>query len=147
MTLDKILEQWEQDAEIKTNDLDNASLETPKLHAKYIRLLTQAKLKLKSAQLDQKVLLRDKWLWYNGKMSQQRMEELDWDYDPLDGLKVMKGDMNYYYDSDPDIQKSEQKIIYYKTMVETLPDIVDNIKWRHQTIRNIINWRQFVDGS
>jgi len=39
----------------------------------------------------------------------------------------MKGDMDYYYDSDPEIQKSEEKIQYYKTLVETLTEIVSNL--------------------
>ena len=63
------------------------------------------------------------------------------------GLKVMKGDMAYYYDSDPEIQQSESKVVYYKTMVDTLREIIDNLKWRHQTIANVIRWRQFEAGS
>ena len=59
----------------------------------------------------------------------------------------MKGDMNYYYDSDIDIQKSEEVIEYYKTMVETLTEIVSNLNWRHQTIGNMIKWRMFEAGS
>ena len=63
------------------------------------------------------------------------------------GLKIMKGDMDYYYDSDPEIQKSEEKIQYYKTLVETLTEIVSNITWRHQTIGNMIKWKQFESGN
>ena len=97
--------------------------------------------------MDQKTLLKDKWLYYNGKMSQEEIEVRGWDYDPFDGLKVMKGDMDYYYDSDKDIQKSEEKITYYKTLVETLQEIVETLRWRHQTIGNIIKWKQFENGG
>ena len=55
--------------------------------------------------------------------------------------------MNYYYDADPEIQKSEEKIQYYKTIVDTLTEIIDNLKWRHQTISNIIRWKQFQSGN
>ena len=55
--------------------------------------------------------------------------------------------MDYYYDSDPEIQKSEEKIQYYKTILETLTEIVDSLKWRHQTIGNIIRWKQFEAGG
>jgi len=92
-------------------------------------------------------LLKDKWLYYNGKMSQEEIESRGWDYDPFEGLKVMKGDMDYYYDSDKDIQKSEEKITYYKTLVETLQEIVETLRWRHQTIGNIIKWKQFENGG
>jgi hypothetical protein len=55
--------------------------------------------------------------------------------------------MDYYYDSDPEIQKSEEKIIYHKTLIESLSNIVDTLKWRHQTIKNMIDWRKFEAGG
>jgi len=58
----------------------------------------------------------------------------------------MKGDLDHYYNSDPEIQESEAKITYYKTMVDTLKEIIDTLKWRHQTIGNMIKWKQFEAG-
>ena len=147
MQLDTILTMWEEDCKINGMKLDDVSRDTPNLHAKYLRLLTEAKLQLKRAELKQKSLLKEKWLYYNGKMSQEELEEKGWDPDPFNGLKVMKGEMDHYYDSDPEIQKSEELIEYWKTVRDTLIDIVDNIKWRHQTIGNMIRWRQFESGS
>ena len=74
------------------------------------------------------------------------METLGWEPDPFNGLKIMKGDMNYYYDSDPDIQASEDKIIYYTNLVDTLKEIIGNVTWRHQTIKNSIDWKKFESG-
>jgi c-di-GMP-related signal transduction protein len=145
--LNTVLSMWEEDCKINDMKLDDASRETPNLHAKYLRMLTEAKLNLKRAEFKQKTLLKDKWLYYNGKMSQEELEEKGWNPDPFNGLKVMKGEMEYYYDSDPEIQKSEELIEYWKTVKDTLTDIIDNIKWRHQTIRNMISWRQFESGS
>jgi len=147
MQLDTILTMWEEDCKINGMRLDDVSRDTPNLHAKYLRLLTEAKLQLKRAELKQKSLLKDKWLYYNGKMTQEELEERGWDPDPFNGLKVMKGEMEHYYDSDPEIQKSEELVEYWKTTKDTLIDIVDNIKWRHQTIRNMISWKQFEAGS
>ena len=137
---------WSRDSEIKMQ-LDESSRETPLLHAKYLELLSTTKLQLKRAEFQQKVLLKDKWLYYNGKMSQEDVVEKGWDPDPFDGLKILKGEMDYYYDSDPEIQKSEEKIQYYKTVIDTLEQIISNLNWRHQTIGNIIKWKQFESGS
>ena len=145
--LQQILEMWKEDSAIEWNHLDETSRITPALHAKYLELLAQAKLAKKRAEFKQKALLKDKWLYYNGKMSQEDIEEKGWVPDPFDGLKVLKGEMEHYYDSDPEIQQSEEKIVYWKTIIETLTDIIDNIKWRHQTIGNMIRWRQFESGS
>jgi c-di-GMP-related signal transduction protein len=145
--LNEILSMWEDDCKISNMKLDDTSRDTPNLHAKYLRYLTEAKLQLKRSELKQKSLLKEKWLYYNGKMSQEELEERGWDPDPFNGLKVLKGEMDHYYDSDPEIQKSEELIEYWKTTRDTLTDIIDNIKWRHQTIRNMISWRQFESGS
>lgn len=147
MTLDQVLELWATDSQIPRNNLDEVSRQTPSLHAKYLTLLSNTKLKLKQAEMKQKTLLKQKWLWYNGKMSQQEIEKLGWDPDPLDGLKIMKGEMDHYYDSDKEIQESELKIQYYKTMIDTLSEIVNNLNWRHQTIGNMIRWKVFEAGG
>ena len=80
-------------------------------------------------------------------MSQEEIVELGWEFDPFNGLKVLKGEMEYYYNSDIDIQKSEEKLTYYKTLIETLTEIVTNLNWRHQTVGNMIKWRQFEAGG
>ena len=147
MDLQTILNEWEQDCVIDDIKLDETSRESPKLHAKYLSLLSNYKLMLKRAEFKQKDLLKDKWLYYNGKMSEEDLKEKGWNPDPFDGLKILKGEMDYYYESDPEIQKSEEKIQYYKTTIDTLQDIIDNIKWRHQNIKNIIEWKKFQSGS
>ena len=138
---------WQNDSIINNAKLDETSKNTPQLHAKYLQLWSTAKLELRRAEFEQKKLLKDKWLYYNGKMDHRAIKEKGWVPDPFDGLKVLKGEMDYYYDSDPEIQKSEERIQYWKTVVDTLSEIIDSLKWRHQTIGNIIKWKQFESGN
>jgi len=147
MDIKKILELWEEDSKISGTSLDEDSRKTPQLHAKYLGYLADAKMQRTRAEMQQKSLLKDKWLYYNGKMDQDEVESRGWDYDPLDGKLVMKGDMNKYYDADLDIQKSEERVVYWKTVCETLTEIVNNLNWRHQTIGNMIRWKMFESGS
>lgn len=146
MTLEQILEDWKADSHIEFNKLDVSSQETPKLHAKYLELYTNAKLKFKDLEFKQQLLLKDKWLYYNGKMSQEDIVKKGWNPDPFDGLKILKGEMDYYYNSDPEIQQSEARIAYTKEMIDTLKEILDTLKWRHQTIKNMIEWKKFEAG-
>lgn len=146
MTLDEIVAEWSADSKIDKLNLEEASLKTPELHAKYLGMLSTYKLKLQDAKFKQKRLMKDKWLWYNGKMSEEQIDQLGWNPDPFDGLKILKGDMEHYVEADPELVNSEAKIIYLQTVVETLKEIVDNIKWRHQTIKNLIENRKFEAG-
>jgi hypothetical protein len=147
LDLNSILEMWKEDCQISEFKLDEESRKTPSLHAKYLEIYSLTKLKLRKAELDQKTLLKEKWEYYNGKMDQETIQEKGWKFDPFDGLKILKGDMERYYDADIDIQESEEKVTYYKTIISTLDEIINNLKWRHSTIKNMIDWRRFESGG
>jgi hypothetical protein len=147
LDLNSILEMWKEDCQISEFKLDEESRKTPSLHAKYLEIYSLTKLKLRKAELDQKTLLKEKWEYYNGKMDQETIQEKGWKFDPFDGLKILKGDMERYYDADTDIQESEEKVTYYKTIISTLDEIINNLKWRHSTIKNMIDWRRFESGG
>jgi hypothetical protein len=147
LNLDEIFKMWAKDSEIDDLRLDEASKKSASLHAKYLEMLSVSKLQLKRKDMEFKVLLKNKWLWYNGKMQKDEIDRLGWEYDALNGLKVLKGEMDYYYNSDPHIQEMQAKIDYLKTLIETLEEIINNIRWRHSTIKNMIDWRRFESGG
>tara|TARA_B100000780_G_scaffold215111_1_gene154518 strand:- start:1117 stop:1560 length:444 start_codon:yes stop_codon:yes gene_type:complete len=147
MNLDDVLSEWTTDSEINEMALDDASRDSAKLHSKYLSKYMTAKLHLKSKEQSLQSLLKLKWLYYNGKMTAAQIEAEGWEYDPFHGMKVLKGDMDYYYNADEDIQKVTMQIEYRKALVDTLKEIMSNIQWRHQNIGNMIKWRQFVSGA
>ena len=147
INLEEIFKMWAKDSEIDDLRLDEASKKTASLHSKYLEMLSVSKLQLKRKDMEFKVLLKNKWLWYNGKMPRDEIDKLGWEYDALNGLKVLKGEMDYYYNSDPHIQEMQAKIDYLKTLIETLEEIINNIRWRHSTIKNMIDWRRFESGG
>jgi len=146
MNLESILEMWKKDAEIDEVQLDEASRDSAKLHSKYLDLYSVARIKQKDLELKFKIILRDKFKHYNGKLTQIEMDQKGWEYDPLGGLTVLKGDLDKWYDADEVIQEHQMKIAYNGEIVNTLKEILDNIKWRHQNIKNMIEWRKFTSG-
>ena len=144
--LKSILEMWQNDCEIDEMQLDESSRDSAKLHGKYLELMSVNKLTLKRKESEFKVLLKNKWLHYNGKLSKEELDELGWEYDALKGLTVLKGDMDKFYDSDAVIQEAQAKIEYLEEADKTLKEILENIKWRHQNIKNMIEWRKFTSG-
>ena len=86
--LDTILSEWKEDSQIPKNQLDEASRKTPELHHKYLSYLSGMKLRLKRAEFEQKNLLKDKWLYYEGKMSQEDIQSKGWKPDPYDGIVI-----------------------------------------------------------
>lgn len=146
MRIDDVLEMWKSDSEIDDLNLDEESRKSANLHSKYLELLSVARLQLKRREMEFQTLLKDKWLHYHGKMSKEDIEARGWSYDPLDGLKILKGDMNKFFDADTDIQKAQAQIDYTKELVSVLEEIMGNIRWRHQNIKNIVEWKKFTSG-
>jgi len=146
MNLERILEEWKKDSLIEMNALDASSVQTTMLHAKYLELYSTYKIKLKDAEFKQSILMKNKWLWFSGKLSKEEIDRFGWDYDPYEGLKILKGDMAHFVEADKELQESEAKIEYLKVVIDTLKDIMENLKWRHQNIRNIIEWKKFEAG-
>ena len=147
LNLEEILKMWAKDSEIDDLRLDEASKKTASLHAKYLEMLSVTKLQLKRKDMEFKVLLKNKWLWYNGKMPKDQIDQLGWEYDALNGLKILKGEMDYYYNSDPHIQEAKARIDYFKTTIDTLEEIINTLRWRHSVVKNMIDWRRFESGG
>tara|TARA_Y100000780_G_scaffold209494_1_gene207077 strand:- start:423 stop:608 length:186 start_codon:yes stop_codon:yes gene_type:complete len=60
---------------------------------------------------------------------------------------VLKSDYDKFFGADKEIQKLVEKLEYIKVTVNYLQDVVSQLTWRHQTIKNIIEWRKFMAGS
>ena len=147
MTLDDLKAEWKVDCEIDDIELDKSSLEVPKLHAKYSEYLTDAVIAQKNLQFQYNTLLKDKWLYFNGKMDDDTIKEKGWNPDPFDGLKIMKNDMQIFFNAHIDLQKVSASLELVNIKINFLKECMQNITWRHQTIKNTIDWRKFMAGS
>lgn len=148
MTLDEIMNEWKtKDSIIEMNALDVSSVETTKLHAKYLELYSTYRLKLKDAEWKQKDLMKWKYLYYEGKLSKEDIDRFGWAYDPYEGLSATTNKFKeHFIETDKELVESEKRIQYLTTTIDTLKDILENLKWRHQTIRNTIEWKKFEAG-
>ena len=147
MTLEEIQSMWKVDSVIDQIDLDKASLQTPTLHAKYLELLNEKRLSLKSYEVKYNQLLKKKWLWYTDKLSKEEIDELGWSYDPFEGHRVIKQDYSYYFNADQDLSDLKLKVEYLTECVDCLKEILNIITWRHQSIRNAIDWLKFTNPA
>jgi hypothetical protein len=89
-------------------------------------------------------VLRDKWEYYTGKMSEDQMRSRGWE--PF-ALKILRNDLDIYLNSDADIMKSRQRVLFQKEKISLLEEIVRELNNRHWKIRNAIEWRRFVNGQ
>mgnify|MGYP003625155406 FL=1 len=143
MLVDEIAEMWIKDAVIDDVELDTESLKVPTLHAKYLKILYQEKLKLKSFTLKRKTVSRVLGEYYRGDLnSPEDLRELQ--REPW-SRTVLKQDLSNYVDSDKDMIKLLTKISYQEEVVSLLEDIIKNINNRGFQIKNSIDWRKLTN--
>lgn len=147
MNLETILEEWKEDAKVNESNLIESTLKFASMHAKYLEIWTLAKLKLSRFKKEDKVLLKEKWRYFSGKMTQREMDERGWAYDPFEGgVKPIKSEMSYFYDADVELNNSKMKIEYQDATVQATKEILDTIRWRHSVVKNMIESKKFEAG-
>ena len=133
-----------QDCEIDETQLDAESLRLPQLHNKYLNIYLDTKLILERKQNEFNKLRRLKWEYYTGKMDAEVLEHMGWE--PFD-LKILKQDIAIYMDGDDDLISLQEQVRYYKEICAYLDATVKEVTYRHNKIRNAIDWKKFLGGQ
>lgn len=142
MKIEDILAEWEIDSTIDDTELALENIKIPKLHHKYLRIMSNERLVLRAFQEKFLVLKKDKRQFYlHGPVGG---EPENWSL-PYFG-KVHKPDIDLYIDSDEDMQNLETKIIIQKQKIDEVESILKTIMYRNQLLRNIIDWKKFQAG-
>lgn len=143
MNIERIREMVETDLKIDGTELADESVRIPQLHGKFLNIFHDESLVLRKYDTDYKILRRQKWEYYSGKMSEEDLKVLGWQ--PFDH-RILRQDLDIYMDSDSDLLKIQSKIDLQKQKVDYLDSILKGINNRQWVIRNAIEWRKFMSG-
>ena len=141
MTLEELQQAVNKDFKLDDTELDTESVNIPLLHNKYLIHFNKFSLLLKKAEYDHKSMIRDKWEYYTGKADPSVYKEKPFD------IKVLKADVHIYMDSDPDLQKADQKVGYLNQIVKYLEQVLRSVNNRTFLIKNAIEWKKFTSGA
>jgi len=144
MTLDDIQNEWDKDSAIDDNYLGEHATKTPKLHAKYVRLLVGVKLKHTKLSSDYNMLRKNKFRLYRGELSREELTSLGWAQ--WQGVKPLKNEMDEFLQGDTDLNTLRVKIDYLETMIYLLESILGQIKARDWQLKSAIEWKKILAG-
>jgi len=144
MNIEQLQEMWDADCQIDDNFLGENSTATPKLHAKYVKILVQIKLKHTKYQSDYNVLRKNKFRYYRGELSRDELNSLEWNQ--WQGVKPLKNEMDEFLTGDDDLNTMKVKIEYLETMIYLLESILGQIKARDWQIKTAVEWKKFLAG-
>lgn len=143
MKLEEIRKSIEQDIKIDSGSLDKESLILPQTHNKYLCLLMDEKLILTKFESDFKVLNKNKWLYYSGKLSQEELNTFGWS---AFELSLLRTDLDKFIDSDTDIINLNNRCVIQKEKVNYLEQVVKLISNKIWNIRAALDWIKFTQG-
>ena len=141
MTLEELQQSVNKDFKLDDTQLDVESVNIPLLHNKYLIHFNKFNLLLKKAEYEHKSLLKEKWEYYTGKADPSVYKEKPFD------IKVLKADVHIYMDSDPELQKADQKVAYLNQIVKYLEQVLRGVNNRTFLIKNAIEWKKFTSGA
>jgi hypothetical protein len=144
MNIEQIQDMWEVDADIDDNYLGEHATKTPKLHAKYIKLLIGVKLKHTKISSDYNMLRKAKFRYYRGELSREELTDLGWAQ--WQGVKPLKNEMDEFLQGDTELNTLRVKIDYLETMIYLLESILTQIKARDWQLKTHVEWKRFLAG-
>ena len=141
--LEQVLKYWEIDADMDQTEPGKELLKIPKLHNKYLSILTKHKIASKKAHFDYLRMRKIKWEYYTGKMSKEELEECGWQ--PFQF--TLKSDINTYLEADADLIRLLEKKVYHEETVSVIESIMNELKQRTWQLRDFISWEKFIGGQ
>jgi hypothetical protein len=140
--LDDVLKMWTDDSNIDRTEPGKALIDIPKLHSKYLNILSQHRLLVKDAEFKYNRMKKLKWEYYTGKLDDDDLKKYGWDPFPF----TLKSDITTYLDADEDINKYLASKMLHEEVVEVCNAILKELNSRTYQLRSFIDWEKFIQG-
>ena len=141
--LEDVLKLWEKDSEIDQTEPGRELLNIPKLHNKYLTILTKHKIASKKAHFDYLRMRKIKIDYFAGRLSKEELEQYGWE--PFQF--VLTTDVNAHLEGDKDLIKLLEKKVYHEEVVSVIESIMSELKQRTWQLRDFISWERFIGGQ
>lgn len=141
MKLDEIMEEMDKDSEIEKDRLDHESLKVPKLHSKWLKIYSAEKRIMNQLKTQLVQLSKEKEEYYGGKASAEVYREKPFH------LKLLKGDIPKYIQSDPDIIRLTSAIDVQDEKVYVIQEYIKQINQRGYAIKAALDFMKWTSGN
>jgi hypothetical protein len=140
--LDDVLKMWTDDSNIDRTEPGKALIDIPKLHSKYLNILSQHRLLVKDAEFKYNRMKKLKWEYYTGKLDDDDLKKHGWEPFPF----TLKSDITTYLDADEDINKYLANKMLNEEVVDVCNAILKELNSRTFQLRSFIDWEKFIQG-
>ena len=140
--IDDLLAEWAKDSVIDRTEPGKALLDIPKLHSKYLNILSTHRLLIRDAEFKYNRMKKIKWEYYTGKLDDDQLKKYGWEPFPF----VLKSEINTYFESDDDLNKLVASKMIHDEIVDACQSILKELNSRTYQLRDFIAWERFIQG-
>jgi len=140
--LDDLLAMWAKDTEIDRTEPGKALLDIPKLHSKYLNILSNHRLLIRDCEFKYNRMKKIKWEYYTGKLDENDLKKHGWEPFPF----VLKSDITTYMEADEDMNRYLAQKRLHEEIVEVCNSILKELHSRTYQLRGFIEYEKFING-
>lgn len=141
-TIDELMEMWAKDASMDELEPSKELQRIPKLHSKYLNMMTYHNIQCKIINKQIQELRKLKWEYYRGDLNNP--EDLEkYGYEPFE--RKPGRDIAIYIDGDEELNKLLFKKSVNDEIVEYCKSVLKELNNRTFQVRSMIDWNKFID--
>ena len=144
MKLEQVLDLWDKEGRLDRTNLDEESLAIPSLHARWLRILVEEKLRLKALESERSRLKLEKYEFLTQGPTKETQAK-GWVH-PARGV-ILKAEVGSYMDADPQMVEMNLRVAYQAEVVSACELIFKSIQGRNWEISRAIEWRKHQAGG
>lgn len=143
--VEKLMALWSEDATIDETEPAKELARIPKLHAKYLNIMTHHSLIVKKLHSQYSQRKRIKWEWYNGDLNNPE----DLETHKLEPMvkKILRADINMYLESDVELNTILLKKVMNEEIVDFCKAVLKELQNRTWQLKEYIAWEKFTHGG
>jgi len=141
--LDELINMWDKDSEIDRTEPGRALIDIPKLHSKYLTILSNHRLLSKESEYKLMKMKRLRWEYYTGKLDDETLKKWGWEQFPF----VLKAEISMYLESDEHIDNWKKRKIIHDEIIDVCNAILKELNNRAWELKSFIDWEKFINGG
>jgi hypothetical protein len=144
-TLDELHDEWEQDSEVDKTEIGDELLKIPRLHSKYLRVLSYHTAQSKELSISFIKAKKIRYEYYQGDLNNPD-DLAKYGFEPM-VKRILKSDIPLYIESDPTLLSISRKKNVHDEIVSATTAILKELNSRTFQLRTFVDYEKFINGS
>lgn len=144
-TLDELHDEWEKDGDVDKTEIGDELLKIPKLHAKYLRILSYHNAQAKELAISYAKAKKIRYEYYQGDLNNPD-DLAKYGFEPMT-KRILKSDIAMYIETDPTLLSILKKKNLHDEISSATTAVLKELNSRTYQLRTYVDYEKFINGS